>query len=115
MTAVRSDHQVTFHKPVEFRFEVDDACHLVVEEEVGDERSRLPSRLGFGHDDVEDLIRDGSIEPGPNYIIIVSPFWGVVDRDGAGVDVGEEIILVEKDTDQHVPLGEVGVLEVEGD
>jgi hypothetical protein len=61
--AVGGDAEVALHDHVELCLEVDGACHLVVEEEVGDEGPRLPHGLVFRHDDVKDLIGDGPVEP----------------------------------------------------
>jgi hypothetical protein len=61
--AVGGDAEVTLHDRAELRLEVDDAHYLVVEEEVGDEGPRLLRGLVFRHDDVEDLIEDGPVEP----------------------------------------------------
>jgi hypothetical protein len=59
--AVGGDAEVALHDRAELRLEVDDARHLVIEEEVGDEGPRLLRGLVFRHDDVEDLIRDGPL------------------------------------------------------
>ena len=63
VVAVRSDHEVTLHYAVDLCLEVDGEGHLIVEEDVGDERRCLVRRLILRHDDVKDLIGDGVIEP----------------------------------------------------
>jgi hypothetical protein len=57
--AIGGDAKVALRDGAELCLGVDGACHLVVEEEVGDERPRLLRGLVFRHDDVEDLVGDG--------------------------------------------------------
>jgi hypothetical protein len=58
------DGEVALDDGAELRLEVDSAGKLVVEEEVADEGVSLLRRLVLRHDDVEDVLTDGAIEPG---------------------------------------------------
>jgi hypothetical protein len=106
---IGDDGELALHETVKLGLEVHGAHHLVVEEEVCNEIPCLLHRLVFSHDDLEDIARDGTVEPRPDDVVLA----GLVSGGGDSVDMGDVFILAEEGTDEHAPLGEVGGSEVE--
>jgi hypothetical protein len=102
--AVGGDGLISLDDGAELGFEVDGASHLVVEEEVADAGVGLERSLLFGHDDVEDLLADGAVEPQADDKVLAVPLRGASHDRGVDGDVVGELILAEKDDDEHVPL-----------
>ena len=113
--AVGGDGEVALGDGPELRLEVDGAGHLVVEEEVADERGGLEGGLVFRHDGVKDVLADGAVEPPANDVVLALPLGGAVGARGVLGDVAGELVLAEENAHEHVPLGEIGGLEVKDD
>ena len=91
------------------------ARHLVVEEELADERVGVVGGLVLRHDDVEDFFADGAVQPGTDDEVLPVPLGGAAGLRGLGNNVVGELVLAEEDGDEHVPLRIVGLGEVEDD
>jgi hypothetical protein len=113
--AIGGDGEVALDDGAELRLEVDSVSHLVVEEEVADERVGLVRGLVLRHDDVEDLLADGAIEPRADDEVLATPLGVTVGGRSVGGDVAGELVPTEENADEHAPLGVVRRLEVEDD
>jgi hypothetical protein len=80
------DGEVALDECMELRLEVDSMGELVVEEEVADEGVGLVCHLVLRHDDVEDVLADGAIDPGADDIFQASPLEGAVGGRSGNVD-----------------------------
>jgi hypothetical protein len=113
--AVGGDGNITLDERAELGFKVDSARHLVVEEEVADQHVDIVGGLILRHDDVEDLLADGAVQPGADDEVLPVPLGGAVGLRGLDEDVVGELVFAEEDGDEHAPLAVVGLPEVEDD
>lgn len=69
--------------------------------------------LGF-HDDLEDVIRDGTIEPGEDREVLPS-LGSIIVMWRCAINMLEECKLDEHDSEERVPLGVVRGLDTKND
>jgi hypothetical protein len=112
---VGGDGEITLDERAELDFEVDGTRHLVVEEEVANQHVDIVGGLILCHDDAEDLLADGAIQPGADDEVLPLPLGGAVGLWGLDEDVVGELVFAEEDGDEHALLAVVGLAEVEDD
>lgn len=104
LLVVGGDGEITLNQIVEFGIKVNGVAHHVVLEDLLSNSPESMCGLLELHDNVGNIIRDGSIEPREDSEVLLDPNGVIGSRSGA-VNVLKDSKFAEHGGEEHLPLG----------